>query len=84
MIMDLLIEDILTEIIIQEDKMIDIQTLGTPIMKVQTIKSMTQDMVNMILTWDHRELMIVLKIEMLVIIVIVLMIDHNTATKLHH
>lgn len=82
--MDLLIEDILTEILIQEDKIIDIQTLGNPIMKVQTIKSMTQDMVNMILTWDHRELMIVLKIEMLVIIVIALMIDHNTATKLHH
>jgi hypothetical protein len=50
MIMDLLIEDILTEILIQEDKIIDIQTLGNPIMKVQTIKSMTQDMVNMILT----------------------------------
>lgn len=85
MTMDLPIEDILTEIIIQEDKMIDIQILGIPIIKVQTTKIMTRDMANMILTWDHRELMTVLKIEMLVIIVIVLMIDHNMVpTKLLH
>ena len=85
MIMDLPIEDILTEIIIQEDQTIDIQILGIPIIKVQTTKIMTRDMANMILTWDHRELMTVLKIGMLVIIIIVLMIDHNIVpTKLHH